>query len=478
MGAMTVPVIGVAAIGSYYGIKALIGKSTQEAGSAEVGRDLGINVKKDTIKSFIGQYIDPSQAYGIRKDLLSSPAFLTQVAGPAAAAQDGWSSSLPASKPSRRRGVHSTSVPPSRSDRPLGTGSNSTTPSRPRSLPRRNCARCFPIWETKLMAVSDATTETKTANQLLIESLTSLRDSIAGSITPLSTMYDIFLETGEITDEFAAKIKSLGGDVEEFANLSALIGQQNGLKVQLGFVNDLIGRMQALTPQATVIEEIFSGIWKNSTAATLTSMGLDPEKLRAFTSLTGMTQGWDQAVAQFQQTGKVPVGGTLYQGIQQYGGNAGQVALDRLNQGFNTITPTLLADTYTRMQDAYQKEITSALDYLGSVQRETVDQIEALDQSINNAKQAVVDVLNAILVQTRRHGDRHRRELRVADGHTEDASADSRHWRPSADNHSRPDLRLRRLRRPGRTGESTTSKAWIGRLRYCLNADSDLLLLR
>ena len=46
----------------------------------------------------------------------------------------------------------------------------------------------------------------------LLDGLKSLRDGISGMVPAVETMYDKFLKTGDITDEFAAD-HELGGDI-------------------------------------------------------------------------------------------------------------------------------------------------------------------------------------------------------------------------------------------------------------------------
>jgi hypothetical protein len=75
-------------------------------------------------------------------------------------------------------------------------------------------------------------------------------------------------------------------------------------------------------------------------------------------------KGWDDAVRRLQQTGKLSRGGLPEQALTQYGRSAGQAAVFRYGQGFNTITERLLAGTKAAMDSAFRRERTGALDIL------------------------------------------------------------------------------------------------------------------
>lgn len=394
MGAMTVPAIGAAAIGLYYGIKALIGKSTEKAGSMEVLRDLGVDISKDAFKGFTSKFIDPSEAWGIRKDLYMSPAFLSQVAGPTAEQEgrmDQFLQSLEQVKTSwgtfNFRGAFE-----------LGKATGDWAELNKQFVDAfehsSELEKMLPNWETQLLAVSDATETVTTANDALKNSITALRDAISSSVTTTDDMWNTFLKTGVITDEFAQKIRDLGGDIAKFQELAGDIGEMSGLQTQLTTIDDLIGRLQALQPQATAISDLFAG---KLNEAGLTALGLNPQELAPFASMTSMVQGWQQAVSQFQQTGTLVPQGLIEQGLSQYGGAAGATALTNYAAGFNTITPLLLTDTFDSLQKAYQDQITTTLDYLNQFRSQTVQKITDLNAAINDAKKSVVDELDKIL---------------------------------------------------------------------------------
>jgi hypothetical protein len=93
LGAATIPVLGAIAAALGIGLPALIsaiqGKNAWEAGSMETSRDFGgISYSADAFQQWSGSMgLTEAQSYGIRKDLLSSPAFLTMVAYPLAQQQ-------------------------------------------------------------------------------------------------------------------------------------------------------------------------------------------------------------------------------------------------------------------------------------------------------------------------------------------------------------------------------------------------------
>jgi hypothetical protein len=101
-------------------------------------------------------------------------------------------------------------------------------------------------------------------------------------------------------------------------------------------------------------------------------------------------KGWEPATAQFEQTGVLPKGGVLEQGLWQFGGSQGMTALENYGKGFNTITPSLLSSTKAAMDAQYKTERQTVLAYLGAVS-------EGIQGKIDDIGQAIVDDLDKIL---------------------------------------------------------------------------------
>lgn len=393
LGAALGAAAGAIAKGIQAMVKAFMGPSTIQAAAEEAVRDLGgTKLTEGIFKSFISQFMDPKQAWGIRKDIMFSPKFLSEVAGPQAEAQGNYPSFLKSLENVKTSFGTFNFREAFETGKASGDWSELNKQFVAAFKNSQELLRVLPDFANILAASADATWNLDDATAAAVKGLTSIRDAIAGSIQPIQTMYDKFAQTGEITDEFAAKIKELGGNLEKFQELASLIGQQSALKDQLGTINDLIGRFQALQPAATAIDDLFRGVLNTEG---LIAKGLDPEKFRAFADLTSMMQGWQPMVAQFQQTGAMSSG--IQQALSQYGGAAGSTALSRYASGFNTITPGLLSSTYERIQQAYQSEISNALSYLGAVQKDTSTQLDIMTSEIETAKQDLVTELDLIL---------------------------------------------------------------------------------
>jgi hypothetical protein len=92
----------------------------------------------------------------------------------------------------------------------------------------------------------------------------------------------------------------------------------------------------------------------------------------------------DDAVKQFQQSGKLLQGGLLEQARLQYGGSAGQTAVSRYGQGFNTVTDQLLAGTKAAMDAAFRTERTGILDILKKAVGDITKQVSDITKPIED----------------------------------------------------------------------------------------------
>jgi hypothetical protein len=258
----------------------------------------------------------------------------------------------------------------------------------------------------------------------LLDGLKSLRDGISGMIPAVETMYDHFLKTGDIMDAFAAKITELGGDISKFTEVSGLVKLNSyfaemvqhfrdtgeilpdlrslfqqfggdlsaldkaadlpGLKSSLGFIQDLSDELAKFLPEQTAIQKLMSGTMDQSVIEALTGAGIAPESLTKITGLLKMETGWDDAVKQFQQSGKLLQGGLLEQALLQYGGSAGQTAVTRYGQGFNTVTDQLLAGTKAAMDAAFRNERTGVLDILKKAAGDITKQVGDITKPIED----------------------------------------------------------------------------------------------
>lgn len=474
-------------------IKWAKGPTTQEAGSKESFRDLKVNIGKDAFSQFVGQFMDVQNAWGIRKDLMMSPKFLVDVAAPAARAQgtfDKFLSSL--EKVQTAWGTfdfrqafeigeatgnweqldkvfvdafeHSSELQkmlPDWKDILTETGdaikrlagqfedlwtqfqtSGEFTQEFTSFLEENSEALLDVAASSEILAdqldAAYAAMEKFKELQPMIEGFQSILDSLPNMIVPTNSIYQTFLDTGEIVPELAAQIEEFGGDLAAFEELSrlakinaqftelvehfkstgevlpelrSLIQQFGGDLSVLDAAADLPQLMQGLQGikdlvagisglKKTTIQSVLAGEWSPEVEAALTKMGLDPAKLQGISSLIKAEKGWDQAISEFQTKMKyewnsaynkwvqTPVGlepgGILQTALEKYGGSAGATAISNYAAGFNTITPSLLATTKSAMDIAYENEITSSLDYLGRAQADLQDKVTALTTSVLN----------------------------------------------------------------------------------------------
>lgn len=454
LGSLTIPVIGAAIAGLSVALPKLIsaiqGPNSWQAGSPEAMRDFGINLSASQFQQFAGGLgLSEAQTWNIRKDLESSPLFLTQIAAPLAQAQGTMSQflkDLETVKTSWGTFNFRTAF-----ETGQATGDWSQLNQEFAEAFSRSGAlvSIMPDFATKLAAVGSGATAAGSAvdaaTQTIIDGFTAIESGANSLIVPVKTMYDQFLQTGTITDEFAAKITELGGDLSKFQDLSDLEATNKqfsdlvdhfnktgeilpalrdifqkfggdlsvldqaaalpGLHSSLDFITSLMGQLQGLATQFDPIQKMLSGTFDQSVIDALTGAGIDPSRLQALTGLIGEEKNWANAVQEFQKTGKL--NSTIEVALQQFGGAAGQQALAQYAQGFNTITSALLASTKTAMDVAYQRQITDALSYLGTLQQSTNQEITNLTQAVDdqltlvgdNLKTAISDAAQAVVDQ-------------------------------------------------------------------------------
>lgn len=445
-------VIGGGVMGTIALIKAIQGKNAWTAGAPEAMRDFGVNLSPQQFQQFAtGIGLSESQTYGIRKPLESSPLFLTQVLWPLAQAQGRTQEFLTKLEKVATAPGQVTNF---RQAFELGNATGDWSKLNQQFVDAfKNCSALSAIIPDFASKLAAAGTAGKSAFEIAAEPIKNLISSINDSIKPLETMYDKFLNAGEITEDLRKKVTELGGDLAKFEAASKLIqinsewetlvkhfwdtgeilprlgelftqfggdlasftanaAQLETLKESLGGINDLMSGLQGLLDSP--IRDVLSGKWTAATAAGLQALNIDPSKLMGVSNLIGWESGWDKAVQDFftgmkytwsesmKRYVQVPLGlvpgGTIEQAIRQYGGQAGLTALDNYAKGFNTITPALLQSVKTAMDADYQAKIKSALDYLGTLQRTTNDKITALTTKITDqlrvVQNAIVDALN------------------------------------------------------------------------------------
>lgn len=361
------------------GIKQWLGKSSEEAGSIEVGRDFGLNISEGLFKGFYQSIgLTESKAYGIRKDLMTSPLFISQIMVPAAQAQ-GTVDRLLAS-------LSHVTV----DTRIAASGYLDFRAAVEEGINTGNWADFNAQWETAfknskaLMAVMpdltallvNGATQAATAANNAATGFQGLMDAISAGLPAVKDMYQVFFETGEILPELAEQIQKYGGNLEVFQRYASL----GGLRENLTAIGNLISGLGDILPDLDPIQRLLSGggiDWNG-----LQAMGLDPSKLIGMADLVTFETRWEDSVRQFQDTGRLLSGSVLQQALWKFGGPAGATALANWDLGFNTITPGLLSATKAAMDIAYKTERETSLDYLTAIQSTMESEIQAASDAI------------------------------------------------------------------------------------------------
>jgi hypothetical protein len=267
-----------------------------------------------------------------------------------------------------------------------------------------------------------AASATITGNTAQIASLLSvstalagLKNSISSTTSGIGTMYEKFLETGEISEELASQITELGGDLAAFQSMSRLqaISSEyaqlvehfresgeilprlselfaefggnvsalsmdsfdlSGLTDKLSFVQSLVSQLKSSLPDP--IAQLLSGKMDEDVISALTGAGLDPSAFGNLMSIIGKKNQFSASNFQAFQA----MNPELEYYLKQYGGSAGAAALSRYGMGQNTITSGLLDTVQANIEKEYQEEVKKLLEYLGTVEGETQSEIDRLTQ--------------------------------------------------------------------------------------------------
>ena len=355
-------------------INAIKGKTSGQAGSMEVGRDFGgLNVNEDEFKTYYESLgLTDATAWGIRKDISAAPKYLIETLYPLAQAQGkvgAFLQSLESIKTSW--GTFNF-----RAAFELGNSTGDWTELNNQFVAAFKNSQALqsalPNWQDLLLGTSKAVTE-----------LESLQQTMADLAKSSKTMYDNFLSTGEITKEFSDQIEKLGGNVADFSDMAGLVKNRN-------FIDSLKQELQSLLPDNSPLAKLMAGNFDETVIDSLKSAGLDPEKFKKLAGFGAMAN-WDQIASDFKSTGKLT--DPLKQALLQFGGAAGQSAVSRYGQGFNTVTDKLLADTKAAMDLAYQGEVKNLLGDLQTAEDKTTSAIETMSANICAEIDKMIDVL-------------------------------------------------------------------------------------
>jgi len=443
------------------GIKLALGKSAYLAGSMEAMRDFGVKLGEDQFKGWLESLnITEERAYDIRKELESSPKALVELLAPIAEANGQMETFLKKLQSVNYVDVSGKIATVNLANAfKLGQITGDFT-----ELNRvwtetigtsKQLNQILPDFAQKLAAAGDAA---QSEIEKEINTFAELRKAILAQVEANNDITKSFLEEGIITEEFRARIVELGGDIAKFEAMSNMIKVKNdfeeltqnfwdtgevlpelitlfeqfgftvadldqafelgNLQKSLNFINDLKSSFEGLTDAFDPIKQLMSGKMDPEVIEALTKAGLDPDKFRKMLPLLEMEQGWDSAVSDFfngvknvwnESTGKwgqaqigLIKGGAVEKGLLAYGGTAGIAAVERYYRGFNTITEDLLQNVKMAMDQAYQAEIKTTLEYLNQAQQDTTSAIDSLkiavEAKFETVRSAIVDTLNATML--------------------------------------------------------------------------------
>lgn len=450
--AFTNPITGILAGGLLGGIALAdwaSGPNSMKAASKEIKRDFGgIAFSDKNVEAYYKSLgITEPQAWDYRAQLNRTPVMVQQLA--LAAQQQGklddFLKSLEASSRATGSGGWGQNIRPS-VEIGLATGDWSELNEWFKWLMQDKAfgslKDILPEWQE--LALIDAGTKS------LKDSFVELRAAIKDSIQPVDEMFNTFLETGKITDDFREKILAFGGDLGRFENLSNIMtlnqyfnemadhfrqtgellpdlvrlieqyggsmagidtGRLNTLTASLGTIGNLTSGLGSLKQRFDPINRLLQGEFDASVQAALAAAGLDASKFSNVAQMINTQNNWGTLTQNALQGGALS--SDLLAMLSKFGGEAGAQAVARYGQGFNTVTSDLLESTKLAMDQAFNEEITSAMDYLAEIQQETKSEIENLTaaveaqltiagdnigQAVNDAKEAVVQALNDIIL--------------------------------------------------------------------------------
>jgi hypothetical protein len=342
------------------------GPNSWEAGSEEVARDFGsVEIAPDAIKAIAEAVgISEKEAWGIRKDLLSSPQALQAMY--ALAEDQGKTAAFLTSLEKIQTSWGDFNF---RDAFELGSSTGDWTELNNQFVAAfgnsEKLNEVMPDWKELLLGESSYVSET----DLVIEALTTLRDTLQESLPAVQSMYDIFLATGEVTDEFAAQITALGGDVEEFRgfadSMTALTAQAAAITAQTASWESLRDSFVTLTDAGRDMYDIFleTGEITDELADEITSLGGDLSAFESYSRLSAINSSWEELIAHFEETGEILPG--LRQMFIDFGGDLSALdaasALEGLTDSL-TFIDSLISQLESNLPDPIEQLLAGNMD--------------------------------------------------------------------------------------------------------------------
>lgn len=441
------PVIG-AAIGAFAGAvtkfgqwvgKLMTGPNTYEAAAKEIARDYaGVQMSAQQVQELMTQAgIPEDKAWDLRKNITMSPLFMQQTAE--LAKQQGKYAEFLKDLETEWGGVGYKEA--------VIVGELTGDWSKLNKIWSETINLDADIEKiipgaSKNLLLGDTVLEDW--EQLIVD-MHDLQNTIKNSIPTTKTLFETFANEGKITEEFSKQITDLGGDIQKFQTMADLtelnsnfeemvqhfrdtgeilpdlaklfeefggdmevlqnVSQLEGLHKSLDFIDNLVSDLKSLAPELDPLTALMNGKMSADVIQALTEAGLDPEKFSKLAEMINLEKNWNYEPF----TTLTPA---LENALKMYGGTAGQTAIERYYQGYNTITEDLLNNVKTAMDQAYLDQIKELVTYAEGVGTTTSDKITTLTYSvetelskvstniteaINNAKQAVCDEIDRLI---------------------------------------------------------------------------------
>lgn len=305
--------IGAAVGAITAGIKAILGKSTAQAGAMEAARDFGnVKIGQTEFKDFYqGLGLTDKTAAGIRKDLQASPKFLVEILGPLAKAQgltEQFKTSL--EKVSTAWGTFDF-----RKEYELGevTGDWTALDKAFQDAFEHSdaLAKNLPTWRDALSETSEEANEAAKAFQALYREWEK-----SGKMT--EDFVGFLEENAEALDKAAASSALFAAELEKARTTMARFKE---LKPVIEGFTSMKDGLDALGPAAENMYEHFlnTGEILPELEAEITKYGGDLERFKKISDLTEENNTWVDAVELFKQTGEILP--ELREEIEKFGGD-------------------------------------------------------------------------------------------------------------------------------------------------------------
>jgi methyl-accepting chemotaxis protein len=216
-----------------------------------------------------------------------------------------------------------------------------------------------------------------------------------------------FLQTGQMTDDFAAAITKAGGSVDFFNEATAKLNQLKGLQA------DFLGLKQAIDAllpkqQSWIDKFVETGEITDELVDKIVAAGGSIVDFKAYSDMKQVKNNFESLLATFNQTGEVSA--ELLSYIMQYGDPATVAAFEKLMKAADkagvSITDfakdnkdaakdiqTVMNSTAAGIDAAFEKSASKLSDTLGKMAEDLGKSIQALQDALVTMIKDLIDVI-------------------------------------------------------------------------------------